>query len=120
MARDALNRQNPPPGGEDWPALFRRQVANNARYWAQQIAGRPADTPMLHQERDNIVKALGRALQLDAAWDPAADLLLVFHQYMERQGPLPTGSTLWKLAWRSASTTATWPPRQPCTIAWAS
>jgi tetratricopeptide (TPR) repeat protein len=63
-------------------------VANNARYWAEQIAGRPADAPTLHRERDNIVKALGRALQLDAAWEPAADLLLTFHQYMERQGAL--------------------------------
>jgi hypothetical protein len=62
MAADALSRQDPVPVQEDWPALFRRQVANNARYWAEQIAGRPADAPTLHQERDNIVKALGRAL----------------------------------------------------------
>ena len=69
-----------------WPSLFRRQVAANARYWTQQVADRPGDALRLHTERHNIVKALNRALQLEAAWTPALDLLLTFHPYMERRG----------------------------------
>ena len=88
MAGDVLSGENRVPGQENWPALFRRQVTNNARYWAELVAAHPADAPELHRERDNIVKALGRALQLDAAWEPAADLLLGFHKCVERQGAL--------------------------------
>ncbi len=85
-ADEVLNPSGTAPDQEFWPDLFRRQVAANARYWTQQIADRPGDAPHLHAERDNIVKALNRALQLEAAWTPAVDLLLVFHPYMERRG----------------------------------
>jgi len=47
---------------------------------------------LLHDERDNIAKALSRALQLETAWDATTDLLLAFHPYTE-----PTGSwTEWE------------------------
>ena len=88
MAGHVLSEESPVRSQEDWPALFRRQVANNARYWAELVAAHPADAPELHRERDNIVKALGRALQLDAAWEPAADLLLGFHKCVDRQGAM--------------------------------
>jgi tetratricopeptide (TPR) repeat protein len=87
MAADSVLSPTDPAQDQDfWPSLFRRQVAANARYWTQQIADRPGDAPRLHAERHNIVKALNRALQLEAAWTPALDLLLVFHPYMERRG----------------------------------
>ena len=86
MADDALSRETAALEQDFWPGLFRRQVTANARYWRDQIAANPADASHFHAERDNIVKALNRALQLEAAWTPAVDLLLAFHPYMERQG----------------------------------
>lgn len=86
MADDGLSRASTALEPDFWPGLFRRQVVANARYWRDQIAANPADASPLHAERDNIVKALNRALQLEAGWTPAVDLLLAFHPYMERQG----------------------------------
>jgi tetratricopeptide (TPR) repeat protein len=86
VADDALSHAATALEPDFWPSLFRRQVAANAQYWTKQIATHAADTPHLYAERDNIVKALNRALQLEAAWSPAVDLLLAFHPYMERQG----------------------------------
>jgi tetratricopeptide (TPR) repeat protein len=86
MADDVLSQARGAPDGERWPDFFRRQVVANARFWGTQIAAEPRDAPLLHVERDNIVKALNRALQLEAAWTPAMDLLLAFHPYMERRG----------------------------------
>ena len=86
MADDGLNQPDTMPDPEPWADLFRRQVAANARFWIDQIAGHPAGMTGAHLERDNIVKALSRALQLETAWAPATDLLLAFHPYMERRG----------------------------------
>ena len=69
-----------------WSAFFHQRVSANARYWLDQIAAHSVEAPLLHRERDNIVKALDRALQLEAAWEPASHLLLAFHPYMERRG----------------------------------
>jgi tetratricopeptide (TPR) repeat protein len=85
-AADDLSAEGTSRDQDLWPDLFRRQVAANARYWTQQIADRQGDAPHLYAERHNIVKALNRALQLEAAWAPAVDLLLTFHPYMERRG----------------------------------
>jgi hypothetical protein len=74
------------PDQEFWPGLFRQKVAANARFWLKQIAVQEATTSSLVRERDNIVKALTRALQLQTAWEPAVDLLLAFHPYVARQG----------------------------------
>ena len=86
MVDGGLNQPDTGPGPEPWADLFRRQVAANARFWMDQIAGHPAGITSAHPERDNIVKALSRALQLETAWAPATDLLLAFHPYMERRG----------------------------------
>ena len=69
-----------------WSDFFHQQVSANARYWLEQIAAHSVEAPLLHRERENIVKALDRALQLEAAWEPASHLLLAFHPYMERRG----------------------------------
>ena len=86
MADGFLNQPSSVPDQELWADLFRRQVAANARFWVEQLAGHPEAIVRAHPERDNIIKALGRSLQLEAAWAPATDLLLAFHPYMERRG----------------------------------
>ena len=76
MADAGLSQASTTPDEEAWPELFRQQVARNARFWSEQIRTRPVGTPLLHTERDNIVKALNRALQLEAAWATVVDLLV--------------------------------------------
>jgi hypothetical protein len=98
VADDDLSQASTTPDQETWPELFRRQVARNTRFWTEQIRTRPVGTPLLHTERDNIVKALNRALQLEAAWATVVDLMVAFHPYMERRGTMA---------------------RQPCSTAWA-
>jgi tetratricopeptide (TPR) repeat protein len=85
-AADGLSDEGTARDQDFWRNLFCRQVAANVRYWTQQIADRQGDAPRLYAERHNIVKALNRALQVEAAWAPAVDLLLTFHPYMERRG----------------------------------
>ena len=65
---------------------MRRQVAANAHFWLEQISTSPASASVPHRERDNIVKALSRALQPEVAQDLALELLIAFHPYAERQG----------------------------------
>jgi len=86
MASHVLTIERPTTGKGFWPAFFRRQVAANVRFWLGRINAHRAPAPLLHRERDNIVKALSRALQLEPAWELATDLLLTFHPYVERQG----------------------------------
>ncbi|MCL7453855.1 MAG: tetratricopeptide repeat protein, partial [Anaerolineae bacterium] len=83
-----MSQANAPREPGFWPALFREKVAANARFWLDQTAVQQLAMPSLASERENIVKALARALQLQAAWEPAIDLLLAFHPYMARQGAL--------------------------------
>ena len=74
-----------------WPELFRRKVAANARFWLGQVSAPLATPQSLATERGNVVKALIHALQLEAAWEPAVELLLAFHPYMARQGAATPG-----------------------------
>jgi tetratricopeptide (TPR) repeat protein len=81
-----MRDEGPAAKQDAWSAFFHQQVSANARYWLVQIAAHSVEAPLLHRERDNIVKALDRALQLEAAWEPASHLILAFHPYMERRG----------------------------------
>ena len=86
MAEWVVSPANSVPDQSFWPDLFRRKVATNANFWLGKVSLETIATPSVARERGNIVKALARALQVRAAWDPALDLLLAFHPYMTRQG----------------------------------
>lgn len=70
----------------DWPAFFRQRVAAGTCYWLDQLTTRTPTDPALRDERHNIVKALSLALQCGAAWEPALDLLVAYHPYVNWQG----------------------------------
>jgi tetratricopeptide (TPR) repeat protein len=88
VASPAVSLAGRTPDLEAWRTFFEQQVASNARFWLEQITQREASPALMQRERDNILKALSRALQVPAAGQSAVNLLRAFHSYMERQGAL--------------------------------
>lgn len=86
MANGSLNGDEAVGMRGSWPAFFHEQLLANVQFWLNRIAAQEGSAALLHQERDGVQKALGRALQSEAAGYAAVDLLLAFHPYVERQG----------------------------------
>jgi len=94
VASHALSLAGRTPDLESWRTFFRQQVVSNAEFWLEQITQHQASPALLQRERDNILKALTRALQVPAAGQSAVSLLRAFHPYMERQGALAQWESL--------------------------
>ena len=71
---------------ESYPAIFRRRVLLNAKYWKDYVNKQANEVEALDHERDRIIKAISFALELDEAWPSVGELIETLSPYMERRG----------------------------------
>ncbi|RPI58660.1 MAG: hypothetical protein EHM56_01210, partial [Chloroflexi bacterium] len=86
MADNALIQESSGTEPGFWPDFFRQKAAANALFWLDHVSRAPSSTATLNRERDNVAKALSLGLQVETAWQPAIELLLASHRYMEWHG----------------------------------
>lgn len=79
---EAVTGAGSAPGKESWPVFFRRQIAAGAHFWLDFLALHGTEYQRPYEERHNLAKALGLALDLDDTWDLGVDLALAFHPFV--------------------------------------
>lgn len=66
---------------------FHRGVVANIRYWQSWVADKLVDVPAVDRERDNIIKAITFALNLETAtWLAVNQLIIDLFDYIESWG----------------------------------
>ncbi|HMQ50990.1 MAG TPA: tetratricopeptide repeat protein [Anaerolineae bacterium] len=67
-------------------AIFQQYVLANLAYWQSYIAAKLSDTPAMDRSRDQILRGLLFAIELQAAWPAVSELIETLAAYMERRG----------------------------------
>ena len=65
---------------------FNQMILGSLKYWQDWLQAKFANVAAVDRERDKIVKSISFALDLDAAWPVARELIITFSPYMERRG----------------------------------
>ena len=65
---------------------FNQMILGSLKYWQDWLETKIANVAVVDRERDKIVKSISFALDLDAAWPVARELIITFSPYMERRG----------------------------------
>ena len=70
----------------DYHQFFRSRVIDNVQYWQEYVAQQTTDIVALDDERDQIIKAISFAFDLEETWESLYTLIIDFSPYMERKG----------------------------------
>ena len=70
----------------NYAGVFRERVLANTRYWLDRVTDLAAQAADLDQDREQLIRAVGFALDLEAAWPAARELVIALAPLMERRG----------------------------------
>lgn len=82
--------------------VFRDRVLANTRYWLDRVTGPAVEAADLDQDREQLIRAVGFALDLEAAWPVARELVIALAPLMERRGQWENWSQLLERAVQAA------------------
>jgi tetratricopeptide (TPR) repeat protein len=71
---------------QSYANFFRRRVLSSTQHWRTYVAAEVTDTAALDRGRNQIVRAILFALELEEAWPAARELIETLSPYMERRG----------------------------------
>ncbi len=71
---------------QNYANFFRRRVLSSTQHWRTYVAAETTDTAALDSGRNQIVRAILFALELEQAWPAARELIETLSPYMERRG----------------------------------
>lgn len=82
--------------------VFRDRVLANTRYWLDRVTDRAVEAAGLDHDREQLIRAVDFALDLEAAWPVARELVIALAPLIERRGHWQTWSQLLERAVQAA------------------
>lgn len=86
----------------NYAGIFRDRVVANTRYWLDRVTEPAVEAADLDLDREQLIRAAGFALDLEAAWPVARELVIALAPLIERRGHWENWSRLLERAVQAA------------------